>query len=120
VKTLIVSALLSLLMSTAALADRTIYHIFADGLACQHCAVSIDKQLKEIEGVERVDVLPGRGIVNVRMADGYALNEKQVATVLTAAGVTFCRMEQHPVGVGVSGTGVTVPQSGIGKRENSL
>ncbi len=119
-KKLIVSALLSLVMSTAALADGTIYHIFADGLACQHCAVTIDKQLREIEGVERVDILPERGIVNVRMADGHALSEDQVATMLADAGVTFRRMEQHAVGAGGSGTSVTVLQSGIGDRENSL
>ena len=117
---LIGPALLSLLMSTAALADETIYHIFADGLACQHCAVSIDKQLREIEGVERVDVLPGRGIVNVSMADGYALNEKQVATVLTDAGVTFRRMEQHAGGAGGSETKVPVPLSEFGDQEISL
>jgi copper chaperone CopZ len=117
-KKLIVSALLSLLISTAASADGMIYHIFADGLACERCVVTIDKHLREIEGIERVDVLPERGIVNVRMADGYVLNEKQVVTVLTAAGVTFRRMEEHAVGAGGSGTSVTVLQSGIGDREN--
>ncbi len=118
-KKLIGPALLSLVMSTAALADGVIYHIFADGLACQQCALAVDKQLREIEGIERVDVLPERGIVNVRMADGYALNEMQVAAVLTAAGVTFRRMEEHAVGAGGSGTSVTVLQSGVGDRENS-
>ena len=117
---LIVSALLSLLISTAALADGMIYHIFADGLACQQCALAIDKHLQEIDGVEGVEVLPGRGIVNVRMVDGYALDEKQVATVLTDAGVTFRRMEQHPVGAGGSGTTAIVPPTGVGDQEKSL
>jgi copper chaperone CopZ len=120
VKILIVCALLSLLVSTAALADGTIYHIFADGLACQHCAETIDKQLREIEGVERVDILPGRGIVNVRMADSYALGEAQMAKMLAEAGVTFRRMEQHTVGAGGSGSGVAALQTGIADREYSL
>ncbi len=43
------------------------------------------------------------------MADGHTLDEKQVATVLADAGVTFRRMEDHPVGAG-----------GAGDQENSL
>jgi len=120
VKKLIGSALLSLVISTAVLADGFIYHIFADGLTCQHCAVTIDKQLREIDGVDRVDVLPERGIVNVRMADGHALSESQVATMLAEAGVIFRRMEQHPVGAGGFGTGGTVPPSEVGDQEKSL
>ena len=119
-KNLIGSALLSLVISMGALADGLIYHIFADGLACQHCAVAIDKQLREIDGIERVDILPERGIVNVRMADGHALSESQVATMLAEAGVTFRRMEQHAVGAGGSGTTVSVPLSEFGDQEISL
>jgi len=100
VKILIGTTLLSLAMSAAALADGVIYHIFADGLRCQQCAMTIDERLREIDGVEWVDILPERGIVNVRMADGHALDEKQVATVLADAGVTFRRVEDHPVGAG--------------------
>ena len=98
VKITIGTALLSLAMSAAALADGVIYHVFADGLRCQQCAMVIDEQLRGFDGVERVDILPERGIVNVRMAHGHALDEKQVATVLAGAGVTFHRMEHHPVG----------------------
>ena len=108
-KKLIWPALLPFVLSIAALAEGTVYHLFADGLACQHCAMAIDDQLREIDGVERVDVLPERGIVNVRMADGYALDEKQVATLLAEAGVTIRRIEEHPVGAG-----------GTGDQENSL
>ena len=100
VKKLIGTMLLFLAMSAAALADGVIYHIFADGLACEQCAVAVDLQLRDIEGAERAEVLPERGVVNVRMADGYALIEKQVVTVLADAGVTFRRMEQHPAGSG--------------------
>ena len=58
-KKLIGTTLLSLVMSTAVLAEGVVYHIFADGLACQHCALSIDEKLRETDGVERVDILPG-------------------------------------------------------------
>ena len=109
VKKLIGTALLSLAMSAAALTDGVIYHIFADGLACQQCAMAIDEQLREIDGVKRVDILPDRCIVNVRIADGHALDEKQVATLLADAGVTFRRLEYHPVAAG-----------GAGDQENSL
>lgn len=102
-------ALLYLVMGAAALADGVIYHIFVDGLACEQCARDIDEQLRKIDGVERVDTLPGKGIVNVRMADGHALDEKQVARVVAGAGVTFRRVEAHPV-----------TAAGVGKQENSL
>ena len=95
-KNLVGTIFLSLAMSSAALADEMIYHIFADGLACEQCGIAIELRLREIEGTERVDVLPERGIVNVRMAEGHALDEEQVVTVLADAGVVFRRMEQHP------------------------
>ena len=63
----------------------------------------------EIDGVERVDIFPERGIVNVRMTDDYALDENQVATLLAETGVTVRRIEKHPVGAG-----------GSGDQENSL
>ena len=100
VNKLIGMIILSLAMSAAALADSVIYHIFAEGLTCQHCVEAIGEQLREIEGVERVEVLAEKGVVNVRMTDGYALMDKQVATVLADAGLTFRRMEQHPASSG--------------------
>lgn len=108
-KKLIRTALLLFLTSTVAFAAGTVYHIFADGLSCQHCAMTIDQQLREIDGVERVDILPEKGIVNVRVADGYALDEQQVATVLVDAGVTIRRIEKHAFGA-----------AGSGDQENSL
>ncbi len=95
-KRFVLVAILSMMTTAAALAEETIYHIFADGLACELCAASIDKQLRTVDGVERVDVLPDRGIVNVRMADGYVLVEKQVSRLLEDAGVNFRSMEEHP------------------------
>ena len=92
-KKLIGTTLLSLVMSTAALAEGVVYHIFADGLACQHYALSIDEKLRAIDGVERVDILPEKGIVNVRVADDHALDEQQVTTVFADAGVTIGRIE---------------------------
>ena len=47
----------------------------------------------EIDGGERVDIFPERGIVNVCMTDDYALDENQVATLLVETGVTVRRIE---------------------------
>ena len=88
------------LLMGAALAEETVYHVFADGLGCAQCAVEINGKLRAIDGVERVEVLAERGVVNVRVADGHALVEKQVASVLAEAGAIFRRMETHPVGAG--------------------
>ena len=87
---------LFLIVSTPAFAVDTVYHIFADGLVCRYCAFAVDKQLRTLEGVTRVDIYLEKGLINVRVAEGSALSEQQLGTLLESAGVTFRRMEHHP------------------------
>ena len=92
-----IAAIIVFLAVTApAFAADTVYHIFADGLVCRYCAFAADKQLRTIEGVNQVDIYLEKGVINVRMAEGSALFEQQLGTLLESAGVTFRRMEQHP------------------------
>ncbi len=92
-----IAAVVMLLTATApAFAADTVYHIFADGLVCRYCAFAVDKQLKSLAGVMRVDIYLEKGVINVRMAEGSALSEQQLRALLENAGVTFRRMEQHP------------------------
>ena len=95
-KKLLATTILFLAITTPAFATDTIYHIFADGLACRYCALGVDKQLRKTEGVKWVDIHLEKGLVNVRVAEGFALTEQQVRTIFENAGVTFRRMEHHP------------------------
>ena len=67
-------------------------------LDCDSCVSDVDRQLKEIEGVESVDIISERGVVNVRMTEGYELADAQVQKILDDAGVRFGRIEHHPMG----------------------
>ena len=95
-KKLMATTVLFLALTTTAFAADTIYHIFADGLACRYCVLGVDKQLRKIKGVEWVDIHLERGLVNVRVAEGFELTEAQMKTLFDNAGVTFRRMEHHP------------------------
>ena len=95
-KKLFATTVLFLVIITPAFAADTIYHIFADGLACRYCAFAVDKQLRKIEGVKWVDIHLERGLVNVRMREGFELTEEPVRKLLDNAGVTLRRMEHHP------------------------
>ena len=95
-KKLFATTILFLVINAPAFAAETIYHIFADGLACRYCDFAVDKQLRKIEGVKWVDIHLERGLVNVRVAEGFELTEQQLKKLLDSAGVTFRRMEYHP------------------------
>ena len=95
-KKLLATTVLFLVIITPAFAADTIYHIFADGLACRYCALGVDKQLRRIDGVKWVDIHLERGLVNVRVVEGVELTEAQMKTLFDNAGVTFRRMEHHP------------------------
>ena len=93
---LFATTVLFLVIITPAFAAGTIYHIFADGLACRYCEFAVGKKLKQIQGVEFVDIFLEKGMINVRTAEGFELTEKQLKKLLDDAGVTFRRMEHHP------------------------
>ncbi len=61
-----------------------------EGMSCEHCRVSVDEQISELEGVENVAIDLGSGLVEVSgsgfdddaikgavEAAGYQLNEGQ-------------------------------------------
>ena len=85
-----------LLWSLTALADGTQYIMRVDGLACPYCAYGVEKKLKQIEGVEQIDVDLDRGIVTVDVAEGVELTEPQMTQLFKDAGFTFRSMTQQP------------------------
>ena len=97
-KTLCVATLMYFAIVASVFADVTVYHIFADGLECESCASEVDRLLREIEGVDSVDVILELKGMNVRMAEGYELADAQVQKILDDAGVTLDHIEHHVMG----------------------
>lgn len=84
---------LGLIMSLPTFGAGTLYEIRADGLACPYCAYGIEKRLKQINGVESVDVDLKHGIVAVRCTEGVELSETQLKKLFRDAGFTYRSMQ---------------------------
>jgi len=97
VKNLIWTALLSLLISAAALADGLQYQMRVDGLACPYCAYGIEKHLKKIDGVGKIDVDLDNGLVTVNVAAGVTLTDEQMVKLFNDSGFTFRSMLVVPL-----------------------
>lgn len=87
--------LLLLLWSLAALAAGTQYAMRVDGLACPYCAYGIEKKLKQIEGVERIDVNLEKGLVTVDVREGVTLTEPRMKQLFKDAGFTYRSMTKQ-------------------------
>ncbi len=86
--------MLSMLWSAATFAAGTEYRMRVDGLACPYCAYGIEKKLKAIEGVGKIDVDLNAGLVVVDVAEGVALTEPQMKTLFQDAGFTYRSMTE--------------------------
>lgn len=82
---------------TSALADGTQYQMRVDGLACPYCAYGIEKNLKKIDGVNKIDVDLNNGLVTVNVAVGVTLTDVQMTKLFTDAGFTFRSMVTVPL-----------------------
>jgi len=88
---------LLLLWSLAAHAAGTQFIMRVDGLACPYCAYGIEKKLKQIEGVEQIDVDLSNGVVIVNAREGTRLTEPQMKQLFKDAGFTYRSMTQSPL-----------------------
>jgi len=79
------------------LADGTRYQMRVDGLACPYCAYGVEKNLKKIDGVEKIDVDLNNGLVTVDVAAGVTLTDAQMAKLFTDAGFTYRSMLTKPL-----------------------
>ena len=84
-------------MALPAFAAGTHYQIRVDGLACPYCAYGIEKKLKQIDGVEKIDVDLDKGLVTVDVAEGTTLTEPQMKKLFKDAGFTYRSMKTMPV-----------------------
>ena len=96
-KNLLALMIVALVWSAAALADGTRYQMRVDGLACPYCAYGIEKNLKKIDGVEKIDIDLNNGLVTVSVAAGVTLTDAQMKNLFTDAGFTFRSMVVAPL-----------------------
>lgn len=84
-----VAILLAASGTVSADADRAVYVLQADGLACPFCAYGIEKQLGRIDGVEAVSTDIESGTVTVTMRPGGSLTEDRAKEAVDRAGFTM-------------------------------
>jgi mercuric ion binding protein len=94
---IITAMILSVVWSATVLAAGTEYRMRVDGLACPYCAYGIEKKLKAIEGVGKIDVDLNAGLVTVEVDEGVSLTEPQMETLFQDAGFTFRGMTTKPL-----------------------
>ncbi|PHS56840.1 MAG: heavy metal transport/detoxification protein [Sulfurimonas sp.] len=73
-------------------ADGLRYIMRVDGLACPYCAYGIEKKLKAINGIKKINVKLEKGLVIVDVKDGVILSEKRMIKLFNNAGFTFRSM----------------------------
>ena len=84
------------LMSTAAVAAPQLYKLGVDGLACPFCAYGVEKKLKAVKGVEKVDVDIKTGNVIVTVVEGAVFDQATAKKAVTEAGFTLRGFEKLP------------------------
>jgi copper chaperone CopZ len=84
------------LMSTAAIAAQQVFKVGVDGLACPFCAYGVEKKLKAVKGVEKVDVDIKTGTVLVTVVEGAVFDEATAKKAVTEAGFTLRGFEKIP------------------------
>jgi len=97
----LLAALLALPLAAQAAGLRYVMRV--DGLACPYCAYGVEKKLKAIEGVERVDVDLDKGLVVVDAREGVVLTDEQMRKLMKDAGFTFRSMRIERPGGAAAG-----------------
>jgi mercuric ion binding protein len=77
-----------LMMSTVSFADQRQATVRVDGLACPFCAFGLEKKLKSIEGVEKLEIKVNDGLAILTFGDSAKIDEKLIAKKVGEAGFT--------------------------------
>lgn len=97
-RSIIVLVSVFILLSTDAFAEETHYLLGVNGMSCPFCVYGVEKQLKEISGVEEVNTDLATGNIWVEASDADVLSEKSTRQLLKDAGFTLRSFEvHHPV-----------------------
>jgi copper chaperone CopZ len=85
----LLAALVAMGLASTAIAAEPRYQIEVAGLACPFCAYGIEKKLRAIPGVQRVETNIKAGTVVVVMKDGTTLDRRRVERAVREAGFTL-------------------------------
>ncbi len=77
---------LVMIFASVAWAQAPKYSVGVDGMSCPFCVYGLEKQLKKIEGVARVETDLAQGEIVVSMKDGDTLQRESVDQAVTQAG----------------------------------
>jgi len=64
-----------------------------DGLACPFCAYGLEKKLKKVDGVEKLEIKINEGIVILHFKEGAKIDESLIAKKVKEAGFTPGKFE---------------------------
>lgn len=96
-KKLIAVLIMTLALNGIAFAAGSQYIMRVDGLACPYCAYGIEKKLKKIDGVKKIDIDLNKGLVIVNVAEGVILSEEKMKKLFKDAGFTYRSMKRKPL-----------------------
>lgn len=77
------------LLAVPAFAEIKTVNLHVDGLSCPFCALSLEKKLKSVDGVSKVDVHLKKAITNLTLKPESQLDLKAVHTAVKEAGFTL-------------------------------
>ncbi len=98
-KTWVLILALGMAWGGLAFADDGPYRIRVDGLSCPFCSYGIEKKLKSLDGVTRVEVDMEKGVVTVRVAPDATVSDERLRQAVRDAGFTpreIVREERQP------------------------
>ncbi len=87
-RTILASCSIALIISTVLLADQKRATVRVDGLSCPFCAFGLEKKLKAIAGVEKLEIKVNDGLAILNFADSAKIDEKLIAKKVKEAGFT--------------------------------
>ncbi len=89
ISALTTSILLLLAFTTLAAANQPQkVTVRVDGLACPFCAYGLEKKLKKIENVEKLEIKINEGVVTLYFKEGAKIDKEQIAKKVKEAGFT--------------------------------
>jgi copper chaperone CopZ len=91
-KKVMMAALVSMVLSTAAIASTA--KVTVKGMVCAFCAQGIKKTFSKEEAVKKVDVSLEKKIVDLEFRDGKNIADDKIAEIITNAGYNVEKIER--------------------------
>ena len=68
-----------------------------DGLSCPFCAYGLEKKLKALPGVSKLDIRINEGIAILEIESGQTLGDEQLKKAVKDAGFTLRHIKREPI-----------------------